>query len=522
MEKRAVIQRKPSKSMMGAITAAAVYLIINGLYWYASSDRLISLLFSFGSAGLLLVVYFLYRRLPHFDEEKLFLAVLCSTGLFYMVVFTPFTVPDELYHFWASYSLSNTLMGNRESEDPLDMREEDAEMVSNLTVRLQLSEYDQIREGFSDLSSSAQTTSVKTGGGFGYDSNPPQLKIASALGITLARLLNAGPYFLLYLGRLFNFLFYAVLVWFAFRITPIGKGAFATVSLLPMSLHLAASYSYDAGIIGLSLLLIALCLRAFFRDEMFGWKEGIEIVVVAALLAPCKVVYVLLAILALFIPSSRFSSKRQELFIKIGCALLVAIILLITKLPSIISNTGASNSSAELWYRGDESGYSYTLSDMLNNPLKTIIIYVRTLATKGSFYLSSMLGSNLGWFQVEIAAPSIVTVELVLILTFATLRSADDEKILPTHLRIVCVIIFLTGMLVIMASMLFGWTFNTEPAIEGVQGRYFLPYLPVLLLGLRPSSLRIEAPSAALAMGMLAVVNAAYLSGVFATALTLV
>ena len=34
----------------------------------------------------------------------------------------------------------------------------------------------------------------------------------------------------------------------------------------------------------------------------------------------------------------------------------------------------------------------------------------------------------------------------------------------------------------VVMSMLLGWTFETELAAEGVQGRYFLPFAPLLFL----------------------------------------
>lgn len=59
---------------------------------------------------------------------------------------------------------------------------------------------------------------------------------------------------------------FAVLVYSAVRITPIGKNVMMTAGLLPMTLHLASSYSYDAGIIGLAFLLTGMCLRAVYGE----------------------------------------------------------------------------------------------------------------------------------------------------------------------------------------------------------------------------------------------------------------
>lgn len=527
MTDKAITQKKssrPSGAMVCALILTGVFLIVNGLLWYATSDRLISLAFSLGSSVLLLVLYAAYQVFPLRAERKsiLFLAALFCAGLLYMVVFTPFTAPDEMYHFWASYSLSNTLMGEGGPNDPMDMREGDAQMLSDLSIRLQASDYDAVYNGFTSPNENYELIKYTTDHVFEYDSNPPQVKLASAVGITIARLFNLSPYVLLYLGRIFNFIFYAALVWLAYRITPIGKGAFAAVSLLPMSLHLAASYSYDAGILGLSFLLTALCFRAIYREDAFGWREGFEIVLTAAILAPCKVVYIFIAVLCCFIPSKRFSSKKKEALIKVGCALLIAFILVLIKLPNVMSTVGVGTGAPLLNYRGEESGHFYTISDLFKNPIKMVIIYVRTLSTLGSYYLSTMVGSSLGWFQPEITAPVAITVSLIFVLAFASTCSDDDQIVLSNGVRIACVVIFIVGLLAVMASMLFGWTFNNEPVVAGVQGRYLLPYLPMFLLGLRSKTLYVKCHSEILVVGIMASINVAYLIRIFGTALTLV
>ncbi|MCR4689560.1 MAG: DUF2142 domain-containing protein, partial [Saccharofermentans sp.] len=45
------------------------------------------------------------------------------------------------------------------------------------------------------------------------------------------------------------------------------------------------------------------------------------------------------------------------------------------------------------------------------------------------------------------------------------------------------------GVALIFASMLFATTPKTSPIILGIQGRYFIPYLPLVLLLTRSKSL---------------------------------
>lgn len=507
------------------VALAAAALLLNALYWFGTSDRKVSLLFSVVTMALLAGGYLAYRLVwaKRGEGAPLFLMALACSGLLYMGVFTPFTVPDEVYHFEATYCLSNALMGEGYQSDPVIMRSDDADLLNELSTTLRLSDYESVSEGVTQLFvEDATPVEVDTGSSFDLGANPPQVRTFGALGITLARLLQLGPYYLLYLGRLFNLAFFIAISYLAYKITPIGKNVFAAVCLLPMTQHLAASYSYDAGILCLSFLVTALILRALRREGPITLVECAQIVIAVSLLAPCKVIYSLIALLALFIPSSRFASRRQEIAVKLGCFAIVAAVVLFTRMVSIVNLSGVdATTSTDLDYRGSETGHFYTLSDVLASPIKFFIMYLRTFDSLGSYYLFTMMGTSLGWFQAEIESPALFGVALVLIVLVSACRSDDDDVILPTPVRALCIAIFCVGSLAAMASMLLGWTFNTEQIILGVQGRYFLPYLPVLLLGIRPRRVRIAANTHVAIIGAMSVIGAIMLTRVFSIALTL-
>ena len=86
-------------------------------------------------------------------------------------------------------------------------------------------------------------------------------------------------------------------------------------------------------------------------------------------------------------------------------------------------------------------------------------------------------------------------------------RSNDDERALDRAPRIgFCLAAFL-GTSAIFMTMWVSWTFHTDTIINGVQGRYLLPFLPALLLGIRPRRIKIPsrmAPSILLGMSSFA------------------
>lgn len=522
------LDRKTLSIVSGA-AAIFIFLLFNALFWFAASDRKISLLFS----SLLLVLFavaflFWFCQNKKASNTPLLLAiVLTVSGLAYGAVFTPFSAPDEDFHYSASYVLSNFILGDGyQSQDPVPMRTDDALLYKNMSINLNDDGYRALTDAVSHpFVESNDSVLVNTNRGHTLEANPPQCKVASALGIVLGRLLHLNSYFTYYLGRLFNLIVYICLVVVAFKITPIGKSVIAAISLLPMSLHLAVSYSYDAFVIPMSLLLTALCLRSIKGEGHIAPSEWISIGVVGALLAPCKVIYALIVFMCMFIPKARFSSRLEEITIKLGCLLMCLLPIVAMRLGSIVTTTGAASSpQTSLSARGgDENdlGTYYTISDVLQNPTKFVLIIARTLDQFGYQYLQRMVGGTLGWFQEEIVAPDLMVVALTVVLLFSAFTSCDDNCTLNARCRISGCLLFCAGFLAVLAALLFSWTFNTDNVIYGVQGRYFLPFLPWMLLGLRSSRVHINCNTIPVLIGALSVLNYLNLVRIFSIALTL-
>lgn len=516
-------------SIVFGIVIVGAALLFNSFFWFAYSDRKASLFYSLALACVFIIILVLWLCCWNKkNDASLLLAVsLLISGLAYGAVFTPFSAPDEDFHFSASYVLSNFLLGQGyQSEDPVPMRADDATFFYEKDIYLNSSGYENMVRGFgSPLVSNTETVDVITNRGHSITSNPPQCKIASALGITLGRLLGFNSYLTYYIGRLFNFILYIFVVVFAFRITPIGKAIIAVLGMLPMSLHLAVSYSYDAFVIPMSLLLTALCLKAIFGTGLMRKGEWLSIGLIGALLAPCKVIYSLIVLMSLFIPKKRFNSRAEEVGIKVACILICFAPVLITRLGSVMATAGVGASpQPALSARGgnaNDLGTYYTISDVLQRPSKFILMVARTFDQFGFQYLQRTVGGSLGWFQQEIAAPDLMVVFFTVLLVFSLIASKDDNRVLGSRCRLAGCLLFVMGVLSIMAALLFSWTFTTDNVIYGVQGRYFIPFLPWLLLGLRPKCIQINANSIPVLIGSVSFLNILNLVRIFSIALVL-
>ena len=91
--------------------------------------------------------------------------------------------------------------------------------------------------------------------------------LPGALGMALARLFGLGALGCLYGGRLVNLLAYTALCYAALRSAHKCKPAFLCIMLMPMSLYMGASLSYDATLLGCYYLMLALLTRTEWDDR---------------------------------------------------------------------------------------------------------------------------------------------------------------------------------------------------------------------------------------------------------------
>lgn len=251
-------------------------------------------------------------RLP-----RLVFGLVVAFGLLYSVVLPPYAAPDEKYHINQSFTLAcrwaNWFSGDewRMGNVPIEMsyrREHDANAMlqdENTTVFTWQEWADELLTLSPDeFDSHVELAEYQT------DRNPI-LYLASAAGVFAGFVLRLGFVPTLMLGRLCNLLVFAALAAAAVRRAPFGRRVFAAAALLPMTLHLAASFSRDSMLLGLAFLFTALCLEAVFGGEgrPLRPRDLAALAVSGILLAPAKVVYLPLAALFLLIPNLRLGAR---------------------------------------------------------------------------------------------------------------------------------------------------------------------------------------------------------------------
>lgn len=462
--------------------------------------------------------------------ERVFPGAVMGLGLMYMVVLPPLSAPDEVSHFISAYQLSSYMMGipARAEDERVYIRAQDT-FIEDMTGILEYGDEGErgAGQGGTGQNGAGQGGTGERGAGQGGtgengadEAGPavvlgqdldestyraikerglgstgetgtvmsyqmpvrttPLAYVPQALGIALGRLLNLGGLGLLFLGRLFNLAFFAVMGYLAIRRMPFGKEAAAGVALLPMTLHLASSLSYDVMIISLSGYFTALCLHLAYKAERVKVRDVLVLALVMAVMGPCKMVYGVIAGFCLLIPVKKFGGWGKWTL----------------SAASVLGAFGAAmalvNHRTVSLYTQADQGYvawaqetGYTFGQLLHSPLLVLKMCYNTLMWQGEQLYTGMIGGALGHMDAVLNTPYVVILGLTAILVMMALRKPGESILIQWKGRLWIWFLCLVCLGALMFSMLLAWTPVTSNVIKGVQGRYLLPLLPIFLVSLK-------------------------------------
>jgi len=460
-----------------------------------------------------------------------------ALGILFSMVLPPYSAPDEQFHINQSFTLASTIY---DPHLPI------AQSQIHSTIRRPSDQDVIVQDGettvftWQHIAKNLLTTSpdpftaTHDFDEYQVDSSYTMYWI-SALGVLAGFLLRLGFIPTLFLGRLTNLLFFAFLASWAVKRTPVAKAVFATVALLPMTLHLAASYSRDSNLLALCLLFAALVLDlAFGPTEKISWKQLILPALAGLLIAPSKIVYFPLALLVFLIPAARLD--RFSKAIKGGFLVLCMVVFLSSAggtltLGGFVNGdtpvaAGAASSSTAVQEAepaasvaaesesapapestassGETAGADsapqpaseepvqddsvcYSLPYILSHPLDTVELVIRSVVEYGDHYVKTLVGGTLSYFDPGVQIAWTWVAALLILLVLAWLQPGFE---LPVWAKTVCLLIGLAccGLAVLGCV---SWTPTYYTTIYGLQGRYFLPVLSLLLLA-RPRRLLLQ------------------------------
>ena len=418
--------------------------------------------------------------------EKVFITCAIPLGLIYTLLIPPGIVPDEWVHMQNTFSLSSQIM-LKEENNKITMKNSEIELYNQQTTVGNNDYYNYIYNNIFSLSkdnnySNIDVESPGLGQLFGY--------FPAVLGTTVSRVLHLGAVTTVYVARLCNFIFYLALTYFALKKIPFGKVLLFAITMLPMASHQMFSLSYDTIINSASFFCIAYGMFFVYQSNEVELKDvivyGLSGILLLANKGSAYAFILVIPILAKYFnpneePYARKIKKITFLIIILG----IILIKLKTYFDAekVASLSTISGQKIVSW-----AGVpSYTLSEMLSNIPGTIQLFLDTFVQKGSYYINTAIGSLMGWLLIPI--PTWIINSWIGILIASAFVEKSDRDVFTYRHKLLYFLIALGVILVVMLAMALDWTPSGYTVIEGVQGRYYIPIIFLLLIPLQNSKL---------------------------------
>lgn len=405
--------------------------------------------------------------------EAIFLVAAISLGIFHMFVTTPYGNHDEGRTIRTVEYYSSVLLGAAHSQDDVsgevtwENRAEDT--FDGLEDFPSVASYYHVWNHLFELADNpGQTTEEHSKTYGGVLELIPQI-----LGISFARILHLGQVPTLYMGKLFNLVFYVLVMYFAVKLAP-GKSKllFAMIGLGPQILVKAGTLSYDTAVNAVCLLFIALVLHLSFAQTKITVKSGALLFITGMLLTPLKLVYAPLLLLALMIPQDRWKSPRIKAAYFSSLLVAGAISLLVFSGASLFSHVGQT--AADSLIDDGSGGIAYNQlwtykTDVIRLLFHSFPDQLQLIPQSIASVHYRSLPEHLGYISL-------------FIMLLAVSSTPKDEAI--TFSRKQKIVMALTALLVylLLLAVCISWTSPAKYELWGMQGRYFIPILPLLIL----------------------------------------
>lgn len=417
---------------------------------------------------------FIYKKTP---IEYLYIIIAVVVGTIYFILIPLGQAPDEYTHIETAYDVANVVLGYEHGTD-IEMRNCDLEdtIITNDYTR-------EIYDIYMDRLLHDHNISDTGSGMFGDTplSTNRYLYYPAALGMIIGRLLKLGTIPMMFIGAVFNYIVYVIVAFYSIKKIPFGKTMILLFSILPITMQQVTSYSYDSGILTLSVLIFAMAIRVAYAENLQK-RDFIILAIASILIAPVKNGAYFFIILLNLLPLARFRKTNKKRFrLILGIMGISTLMLIFPIVRNMINsaNGGTLMNGYVSW--ADEPGY--TVSYLLGNPTALVEICWNTLIDNFSYYIYTMIGGSLGWLNIDI--PWWIIIALIACLFITAMKKENEAFDLKPWIRCLFAIIALYSIACTAAAMLLDWTPISYKEILGIQGRYFLPVLMPLLYVMR-------------------------------------
>lgn len=416
--------------------------------------------------------------------EIFFPMIVFFIGLIFMFIITPLSPPDEQAHYEASLQLTNYVLSN----DYHTVIDKAYVNYSHYYGHYNISTaYTRLLEQFNNplelKGKTIQITNDISGQYWLY-------YVPQTVGILIGRVLKLNVMKTFYLGRFTNLIFYCICLYLSIKKTPINKLLFGIIGCLPIFIQTAASNSYDCFVVALCMLNAAILFKWIYDEDTIKPLDYILALFISAGLAPAKYVYGFLSLLFIFVPYKKYGSKAKKyIFTLILCmpALLILCPILIPRIKAlfeslissnpIINTINAQTNNGTIIFKLDGNienlGENYSLGYVFSHLRETIQFVLFTIRYNIKPWFYGAIGRGLS--GTTLSLPLWLTYLIILLVLTSTFSKEKHSHSMSFRIFVIGLCV-LMGLLIV-GGMLLYWTKIGDFYIQGVQGRYFSPFI---------------------------------------------
>lgn len=408
--------------------------------------------------------------------EKLFVLTYLVLGILAFMVFTPFNEADSCNHYRRAYAISEG--------DIFPAIDENNEIGGLFAWPSTWSTDDGIGMSWYEARNRIDFD-VTDSNNYQYLTYTnialysPICHIVPAVAIKITRVFTNSIIIIEMMAKLLNYLVIGFVLYLGIKTTPFGKEYFLCIILHPFMMKQYTSLSPDILIAALIYLLTAIVLRLRYDPDVYAKKGYLAaLYVISFLLGQFKIVYVAFTIILFLIPMEKFGSKKNYLINVLGIGS-------VTIIPAL---TWFKISSRILELKHSEL---YEINKHIAmNVFKYVPIIIKTIFVRGYEFIMDFFGYTLVFKD---GTNNTVVLVFIMLITALIVRNAkrsmNNESPIAVSVRkdIAMRVIILAGIIIttilIFTAEYIHWTDPGASTINGIQGRYFYPFMfPALII----------------------------------------
>lgn len=430
-------------------------------------------------------------------EENMFLLMAIPFVIGMLILWPGNAVYDEARHYHTVYFYSNAFLGKgfEDSYTQIQMRKCDVvddkeleELNTSINAQAQkcyyyyqkmwekIEEKENIVVDISDMPVVADGTFVQY--------------MPGIIGASIGRVLGCNHFWMMTIIRMVIVGFYLLMCYYAIYKIPVLKIMVTMIAALPMNLYQASGISYDSVTFAVGIVVFAFIIKLWYSG--LEKKEWFILGSFVFLLGKCKGgVYLTLILLMIFIPKKRYIQKKWLKFL--GILMLAGISMLSSFLPTImawinmsLARSGGTEAPTIVINSGGLVAQKLSPMLVVSNPQEFVRLFIQTMIENLDIYFGQMLGYRTAWSNEPIEF--VVLLPFLILIILASVNK-EEESFKVGIIGKIGIFFILLFELMGMQAIFLAETPIHYSTIIGFQGRYFILFLPCILLLFRNESL---------------------------------